>query len=59
MALKGPKMSSSWPKLAQDEPKRPQDKKMLSRSGVDIANFPFLEDLPRKITIFEPQHKPV
>ena len=59
MAQDGPKIGPRWPKLAQDEPKRPQDKKMLLRSGADIANFPFFEDLPRKITIFEPQHKPV
>ena len=48
-----PKIGPRWPKLAQDEPKRPQDKKMLLRSGADIANFPFFEDLPRKITMFD------
>ena len=25
---------------------------MLTTSGLDIANLPFLKDLPRKITIF-------
>ena len=59
MTQDGPKISPKWPKLAQDEPKRPQDKEMLLRSGVHIANFPFFAHLPRKITVFEPQHKPV
>ena len=59
MAQDGPRWAQDEPKMAQDEPKRPQDKKLLLRSGIDITNFPFFEDLPREIDVFEPQHKPV
>ena len=52
-----PKMAQVGPRCPQDEPKRPQDKKMLFTSGADIAIFPFFEDVPRKITIFDPQRE--
>ena len=45
--------------MAQDGPKRDEEKKMLLGSAVDIAIFPFFEDLPRKIATFDLEDEPV